>query len=256
MVSQAVERFAERRGGVETLKVSTPANWIPRDIPGLQFWIGPPESQVWKESTRVTPAVIGNTIGAVDDLSRNARHATQATPANEPTYTANQFNGRPGMVFTVAQSLNYSNSISFTGDISLVILTKSIKTSTWAASFQLKETATNYFIKIDSNATTDSGRVLINTSGASGQSAPGPAINIKDGNPHVLIATYNRSTAKANLYVDGVVGTERAVVGVLPTVFDLVSVFSNYGDYTTSDALIYDKVLSLDEIQTSNNYFS
>lgn len=61
------------------------SNFTPASIAGLQVWFDVALSTKWQDSARTTPANAGNDpVGAIDDLSGNARHATQATDANRP----------------------------------------------------------------------------------------------------------------------------------------------------------------------------
>ncbi len=48
-------------------------------------WYDPSDlSTMWQDSARTTPASIDGVVGAIDDKSGNARHATQATTASKP----------------------------------------------------------------------------------------------------------------------------------------------------------------------------
>jgi hypothetical protein len=68
----------------------------PDKIPGINI-------AVWF-STMESGSVIldGTTVSQWSDISGNNRHATQATKANQPTYTPNGLNGKPVLTFYAA----------------------------------------------------------------------------------------------------------------------------------------------------------
>lgn len=228
----------------------------PTGIEGLVAWYSAYNSSKSQDSAGKIPAEIGDPVGALNDLSGNERHLIQATGANKPIYTADQFGRLPGLVFTTSDILMWSGSITLAGNISLVMYAKSTHTGVWNPYIALKEAATGYQIHLSSIATTDYGRALIGTSANSNQSANGPAINIKDGTPHLAIATYDRSAGKLNVYIDGVVGTEKTITGGLPTVFDQIQLVTNNTLYDIGDAVIYSELLSPLQILMLQEHFA
>jgi hypothetical protein len=79
--------------------ITTNRAFTPLSIPGSSWWIN--------STTGLT--TVSSKISQWNDLSGNARHATQGTDANRPVLTASQQNGYPGAVFTRANS-SYMNS--------------------------------------------------------------------------------------------------------------------------------------------------
>ena len=228
----------------------------PTGIEGLEFWGSAFDSDKWKEIARTTPAEPGDAIGAVSDLGNQERHVTQATAGNKPVYTANQFGHLPGIVFDATDTMGGSGAITFAGDISLVIYLLSTQVGVVATSLKISVIATGYGIGIDSDGTNNSARATVDTSGAASQVVTGVATDIKDGNAHLVIVTYNRNTAKARVYTDGVGGTEKAIVGAIPTTLDLITMVAATSVYTVADAIIYSKVLSQAEIDMLQDYYT
>ena len=66
------------------------ANWTPAQIT-TELWFDA------ADSSTITTA--GGSVSAWNDKSGNARNATQATAANQPTHSATGFNGLPGITF-------------------------------------------------------------------------------------------------------------------------------------------------------------
>lgn len=64
----------------------------PKNISGLATWLDA------DDSTTVT--LNGTTVSEWRDKSGNGRHASQATAANQPTYTANALNGKRALTTT------------------------------------------------------------------------------------------------------------------------------------------------------------
>lgn len=70
--------------------------WTPLSIANCQLYLDVGISAKWQDSARTTPATAdGDPLGAVDDLSGSARHATQATAAKRPTLKLAIKNGLP-----------------------------------------------------------------------------------------------------------------------------------------------------------------
>jgi hypothetical protein len=101
----------------------------PSDISGLSLWLHP-SSGFWQDSARTTPASSdGDPVGAWDDASGNADHATQATAGARFSLQTAELNGlavvrldggdmlqsaanagqRPVTVFAVVRPTNFGN---------------------------------------------------------------------------------------------------------------------------------------------------
>ncbi len=61
-------------------------SWSPAELfPSEGVWYDPSVvSSVWKEDTRMTPAVADDAVGAIDDLSGNGHHLLQVTASKRP----------------------------------------------------------------------------------------------------------------------------------------------------------------------------
>lgn len=67
-----------------------PALWTPAQL----------TTALWLDAADTSTITLnGSTVSQWNDLSGNARHVSQATAANQPTYTANAFAGKPGLTF-------------------------------------------------------------------------------------------------------------------------------------------------------------
>lgn len=81
-----------------TLRPST-APFDPSTVTGLTVWYKA-DGTLWQNSARSTPATAdGDPVGAWDDASAGANHATQATAGSRPVLKTNQLNGRPSIRF-------------------------------------------------------------------------------------------------------------------------------------------------------------
>lgn len=70
-------------------KSSAPPPFSPTDIAGLKLWL--------KADAGVT--LNGSTVSQWDDQSGNGNHASQSTASYQPTFVANQLNGKPVLRF-------------------------------------------------------------------------------------------------------------------------------------------------------------
>ena len=70
---------------------SSTSIWTPAELPNLALWLDAADSS--------TITLNGSTVSQWNDKSGNARHASQPTAANQPTYTANGLNGKPVVTF-------------------------------------------------------------------------------------------------------------------------------------------------------------
>lgn len=65
----------------------------PDKIPGINI-------TAWFDAMESSSVILnGTTVSQWRDISGNGRHATQATKANQPTYTPNGLNGKPVLTF-------------------------------------------------------------------------------------------------------------------------------------------------------------
>jgi hypothetical protein len=65
--------------------------WTPAQLPGLALWLDADDAS--------TITLNGSTVAQWNDKSGNARHASQATAANQPTRTLNGLGGRTVVTF-------------------------------------------------------------------------------------------------------------------------------------------------------------
>jgi hypothetical protein len=74
--------------------------WTPREL----------TTALWLDADSPSSITLnGATVSQWNDKSGNGRHATQATAANQPTYTANGLNGKPVLTFDGSNDeLNFS----------------------------------------------------------------------------------------------------------------------------------------------------
>jgi hypothetical protein len=94
---------------------SQSAAWTPAQLPGLALWLDAADAS--------TITLNGSTVSQWNDKSGNNRHASQATAANQPTYSATGLNGKPTLTFdglsdnlqATIPSLANQNNISFFG---------------------------------------------------------------------------------------------------------------------------------------------
>lgn len=238
-------------GGLDTAA----ANYIDGQISDVLFYskvLKQPEIDELQNYLPNNTITLGDSVGALDDLSGNGRHLIQATAGNRPIYTADQFGRLPGLIHDGTDSFIWDGSITLAGDITLVAYVKNTITN-YNYMLVLREVSTAYRMMLDSNGLNDRGRSKIVTSLDGNAISNGPATDIKDGNPHLLIATYNRTGKKLLCYVDGVAGVEKTLTGELPTVFDQIQTGATY---TTGDALIYSRLLSANEIADLTNYYT
>jgi hypothetical protein len=89
--------------------------WTPAKLSGLALWLDAADAN--------TITLNGSTVSQWNDKSGNNRHASQATAANQPTYTPSGLNGKPTLTFdgssdnlqATIPSLANQNNISFFG---------------------------------------------------------------------------------------------------------------------------------------------
>lgn len=86
------------------------ANWTPAQIT-TELWFDA------ADSSTITTA--GGSVSAWNDKSGNARNATQATAANQPTHSTTGFNGLPGITFS-AINQNLVHGSGTTAAVTLV----------------------------------------------------------------------------------------------------------------------------------------
>lgn len=97
----------------------------PKSVSGLAAW--------WDADDSTTITLNGSTVSEWRDKSGNGRNLTQATAANQPTYSTNEQNGKPAIIFANASSrfLSYSSGMfSFTGAGTVFIATKTVSRDT------------------------------------------------------------------------------------------------------------------------------
>ena len=89
---------------------TNPTNWTPAQIT-TELWFDA------ADSSTITTA--GGSVSAWNDKSGNARNATQATAANQPTHSTTGFNGLPGITFS-AVNQNLVHGSGTTAAVTLV----------------------------------------------------------------------------------------------------------------------------------------
>ena len=83
--------------GIYNSSSSAPVNWTPAELPNLALWLDA------EDAASIT--LNGSTVAQWSDKSGNARHATQATALNQPTYNATGLNGMPVLTFDGTNSV-------------------------------------------------------------------------------------------------------------------------------------------------------
>lgn len=79
--------------------IGAPRGWTPAALGSdLALWLDAADAG--------TITLNGSTVSQWSDKSGNARHATQGTAANQPTYTASGLNGKPVLTFDGARWFN------------------------------------------------------------------------------------------------------------------------------------------------------
>lgn len=79
------------------------------------------DSGVFSDTGGTTPAVNGGKIARWNDLSGNGRNATQATGANQPTYTANAMAGYPG-IYVAASTWLATSAVAAVANTDLTMM--------------------------------------------------------------------------------------------------------------------------------------
>jgi hypothetical protein len=153
-------------------------------------------TQLWQDSGRTTPvAVDTDPIGACDDKSGNARHATQATAGKRATYRTAQFGAVAGADFVAASSQSLATSAFTVNQPGTVYL---------VADFDVQTFFALPFDGITSRwgfgVTNDPGFPYFLHAGANGVSGTN-----SDASPHVFAIVFNG--ASSNLRIDGGAGT-------------------------------------------------
>ena len=118
------------------------ASWTPAALVGsLALWLDAADAS--------TITLNGSTVSQWNDKSSNARHASQATVANQPTYTANGLNGKPVLTFDGVN--DFLQATSFTGSriVSVMMVAST------------NNTAQNQYLLDESNTATYGGGLSI-----------------------------------------------------------------------------------------------
>ena len=105
--------------------------WTPADLTGLALWLDADDAS--------TITLNGSTVSQWDDKSGNNRHATQGVAANQPTYSAAEFNGKPALTFDgTNDSLSIASTALFSSgnaDLSMFFVYNSIASSGYGTIF-------------------------------------------------------------------------------------------------------------------------
>jgi len=229
------------RGGVGG--VASPPSFTPTDISGLQMWLDASDA-----------ATITQSSGAVsqwNDKSGNLYHATQGTGANQPLTGVGSVNGKNAIRFdgvndTMISTLH--NSGISNGDVTILSVFKYTSATTRSWLLRLRGT-TNYGVSLDDSAT---GNDVFATNSSSVIKTP----KYSDTNPHIIVAGRGGSSGYI-LHDNGVQG-----VGVASNTAVTNTYIGSYGgtsDFLKADLcemIVYNKNLSLSEVNTVGNYLS
>jgi hypothetical protein len=174
----------------------TAAGFDPGDIAGRELDLDfSDSSKLWQDSGRTTP-VTANTdpIGACDDISGNARHATQATAGKRATYRTAQFGSIAAADFVAASGQSLATGVFTVNQPGTVYL---------VADFDVQTFFALPFDGITSRwgfgVTNDPGFPYFLHAGANGVAA-----SLSDTSAHVFAVVFNG--ASSNLRVDGGAG--------------------------------------------------
>ncbi len=86
----------------------------------------------------------GTTVSQWSDKSGNGRHATQATTANQPTYTDNGLNGKPVLTFST-DSLSSTANVNGLNSFTMYIVAKSATLSDYRSMLRFQDPSSKYF---------------------------------------------------------------------------------------------------------------
>lgn len=92
--------------------------WTPAALgPALALWLDAADAS--------TITLNGGTVSQWNDKSGNARHVSQATAVNQPTYNTTALNGKPSLVFDGTDDFiaNTATGIAATANVSLFMVT-------------------------------------------------------------------------------------------------------------------------------------
>lgn len=81
-----------------------PPRGVPKSIGNLRLWL---------DASHIAGLADGAALASWTDLSGNGSHATQSTPAAQPTFYANVLNGRPGVQFDGTADCLQAASVTF-----------------------------------------------------------------------------------------------------------------------------------------------
>lgn len=82
---------------------------------------------VWLDAQKITGLAAGAAVAQWNDLSGNARHATQGTGAAQPTYQTGAIGGRPGVLFDSTDDWMTFGDVTFLDGLSAVSVFAALK---------------------------------------------------------------------------------------------------------------------------------
>jgi hypothetical protein len=190
----------------------------PTSISNIAAW--------WRSDLGIT--LNGSTVSAWADQTGNGHHWTQGTAANQPTYTAGQLNGQPGVVFDGSNDyMDAVNSVT-------LALTKNIGAiSMWVVAKNTNTDTQRILCAFSNGISTDTSRVSLRWRATSG-----------NGTGDLALGTRRLDADTAQTERGGTIST---------TVFDSIL---GILDYTNSNAFLYQNntlVRSTTTFQTDGN---
>jgi hypothetical protein len=175
-----------------------------------------PDSSFWQESSRTTSASSTDPVGAWDDQSGNANHATQGTTARKPTLGTDvvTFDGGDGLESTAIGALA-SAQASWT--MYLVVDLSTIDTNDRLIQF----TNSTHYLEVNFSASDTLGVKLI---GSSTNSAGGSSLT--EGQKYLI--TLKSDGSNVRLYLDGTLDITVAFPTTGPTLTTLYLMNSRF----------------------------
>jgi hypothetical protein len=224
------------------------AAFSPSDVAGLALWLDASDiTTLWQDSGRTTPVTADtDPVGAIDDKSGNARHATQAVAGSRPTYRTAQFGAVAAMDFDGIADFLTSTAFTLTQPgVVFVVVDADVNVS--FNSVVDSATAGSRWDVGHENSVTPKWFMFAGSVATAGE---------YDQNPHVLVALFNG--ASSNLRVDGGAGTVLNP-GAQSTNTPRIGAddgSTSFFDGRVGEVLFYDSSLSVANINAVGEYLA